>query len=47
MKILVVINFDGKLIEGIKGINVINLFGKLINDFVGGGLEIINLNFID
>ncbi|HEM0832607.1 TPA: U32 family peptidase, partial [Listeria monocytogenes] len=47
MKISVATNFDGKLIEGIKGTNVTNLFGKLTNDFVGGGLETTNLNFID
>ncbi|HAB0168394.1 TPA_asm: peptidase U32, partial [Listeria monocytogenes] len=32
MKISVATNFDGKLIEGIKGTNVTNLFGKLTND---------------
>ncbi|EAD4754426.1 peptidase U32, partial [Listeria monocytogenes] len=31
MKISVATNFDGKLIEGIKGTNVTNLFGKLTN----------------
>ncbi|MBC1517124.1 U32 family peptidase [Listeria immobilis] len=47
MKISVATNFDDKLIEGIKGTDVTNLFGKLTNDFVGGGLETTNLDSIN
>lgn len=47
MKISVATNFDEKLIDGVRSTEVTNLFGKLTNDFVGGGLETANLNFID
>ncbi|MBC1970818.1 U32 family peptidase [Listeria marthii] len=47
MKISVATNFDENLIKGIEGTDVTNLFGKLTNDFVGGGLETTNLNSIN
>ncbi|MFD1774696.1 U32 family peptidase [Paenibacillus rhizophilus] len=47
MKISIATNFDSALIDGVKDYGVTNLFGKLTDDFVGGGLETDLLNNID
>ncbi|TCJ79179.1 UNVERIFIED_ORG: collagenase-like PrtC family protease [Bacillus cereus] len=47
MNLSVSTNFDNRLIDGVKDLKVTNVFGKLTNDFVGGGLETDFLDAID
>ncbi|SHK61700.1 U32 family peptidase [Paramaledivibacter caminithermalis] len=47
MNISIATNFDNKLIDLVKQYGVTNLFGKLKNDFIGGGLEREHLDDID
>lgn len=44
MRLSISTNMDPALIEGVKETNVTQVFGKLSNDFIGGGLENHNLS---